>query len=103
MATKAANEMLQAMSNVWGKSYFPDAPENIDNADFQSGFEVGMRNEDKSIAAHDHAITLEWKRRGSNPKSDESFNAWKRGYWAGRYSAISETQEQHSTTKWAGT
>ncbi len=84
-----SDKMLAAMSRAFNKSYFPDAPENIANEDFQAGYQVGLLNEDKSIADSDHAITAEWRRRGfSGQETDAAFKDWKRGYWAGRYTAI---------------
>lgn len=86
--------MLAAMSKVFGKSYFPDAPENSNDADFQAGYQVGLLNQDVSIASPSHPITTEWIRRGfSGNETDEAFNTWKRGYWAGRYTAICQKGE----------
>ena len=81
--------LLEAMGQTFGGSYFPDAPENANNPDFQSGYQVGLLNDDLSIANQDHPITVEWRRRGLKDKvTNAAFETWKRGYWSGRYTAI---------------
>lgn len=95
-----SHKLLKAMSGVFGKSYFPDAPENINNADFQAGYEVGLRNEDAPLFSDHHAITVEWKRRGFKDKeTNEAFNTWKRGYWSGKYTAICNAPERDAETQ----
>lgn len=82
----AATAILTAMSKMSGYSYFPDAPEN-DNSDFKAGYQRGLQGEPNECL---EGITTEWKRRGSPTTVDDSFTTWKRGYWAGRYTRISE-------------
>lgn len=92
MAEATVTELLEAMGKTFGRSYFPDAPENANDADFQAGYQVGLLNEDISISKPDHPIPVEWRRRGfQGDETDEAFNTWKRGYWSGRYTAIASS------------
>lgn len=82
-------KLLEAMGQTFGGSYFPDAPENENDPDFQAGYQAGLLNDDLSIASQDHPIIVEWRRRGFKDKeTDALFETWKRGYWSGRYTAI---------------
>jgi len=84
---KSAVPIISAMSRLWGVPYEPDDPRNLENVDFQLGYCRGVLGEpnDESCAG----ITAEWKRRGESEWADESFKDWKRGYWAGRFTAAS--------------
>jgi hypothetical protein len=83
--------ILAAMSKMDGKSYFPDAPENQTNTDFQSGYERGLQGDGVSCAG----IAEEWDRRGQPVITNDSFITWKRGYWAGRYTSVSRSNHEN--------
>jgi hypothetical protein len=91
-AKATLNKLFTAMGQTFGHPYFPDDPENINNADFQAGYKIGLLGEKISIADNNHPITKEWQRRGYPNNAEESFSSWKRGYWSGRYSAIAEKE-----------
>lgn len=78
--------IIRAMSTLWGVPYEPDDPRNVNNVDFQLGYARGLQGEPNELCA---GITDEWKRRGMPETADESLKDWKRGYWAGRFTAAS--------------
>lgn len=79
--------IITAMSRLWDVPYEPDDPRNLNNVDFQLGYCRGLQG-DTTVCA---GITDEWKRRGEPETMDESLKDWKRGYWAGRFTAESRT------------
>lgn len=81
--------ILNDISKASGSSHDPRARINK-NDDYRSGYQIGLRNEAFDLANNDHPITREFKRRGYKDSAvlDDSFQAWKRGYWAGRLTAI---------------
>lgn len=73
--------------STYNQSADPNAPEN-QSQDFKDGFATGFIEDKKR--GQESAITVEYKRRGE--VADESFKEWKRGYWAGIFTAIQQKQ-----------
>lgn len=81
--------IIITLSKVNGVPFDPDDPHNKDNVDFQLGYCRGVLGESGDVCA---GVNNEWKRRGCPEIADDSFKDWKRGYWAGRFTAASRKE-----------
>jgi hypothetical protein len=88
-----APRIVAAMSKVYGEPYEPDDPRNQE-PDFQLGYVRGLQGEQGEWC---QGITDEWIRRGKPETADASFKNWKRGYWAGRLTAIARRETTNGT------
>ena len=86
-ARAEAPRMIAALSKVYGEPYEPDDPLNQE-PDFQLGYARGLLGERGDRM---QGITDEWIRRGK--PADDSFRNWKRGYWAGRFTAVANLDD----------